>query len=64
MMGSCSKVELVWQALLWKAAAPSPNDYYQIAVSWLAVGTVLAVACLPLAAFDGFLGFGRSGKAA
>jgi hypothetical protein len=47
MMGSCSKVELVWQVLL-----------------WLAAGTILDVACQPLAASTGSLDFGRLGTAA
>jgi len=47
--------------LLWKAAAAPSQNWEGV---WLALGTVLAVTCLLLAGFDGFLGFGRSGKAA
>ena len=42
------------------AAAPGQN-WERL---WLAVGTVLAVACPPLADSDGFLDFGRLGMAA
>lgn len=60
MMGSCLKVELVLQVLFWKggqqaAAAPSQN----LEGVWLAVGIILAVACLPLPASGGFLDFRR-----